>query len=414
MNGTHNMEERTIIESLKFISEIETAIVQEYISLMELSDAFQSKLSIEKRHLPYHINVIDELHINENGHSRILCKLLCFVNAKGEYELLESLLDYIKRNSHLPEFERIIVGNPIITQEICRIDLWVRAKDKKYAIIFENKIYNAVDQEAQLSRYIDKTIADGFTPNNIFVVYLSQLGKDPDPQSWGNWAQTFSTRYLKLSFNEDILNWLQQDVLPNIREKDVFLKTAICQYIDYLEGLFYKRTIDNTMNMNLDKLISDHFELDKCKNDKERACLLQEKMNELQDLIQKMQSLKDKTRQNIIEEWKQITKERFPELHPLEKGEYTDVSFNNIDGKKVNVIINDNGQLYCQVQFDTNLPQEERKVENTKIMTLKDILPEPKKNPNDYCIWKYFSTDDYDGVFDLFIEVVERCKKLVD
>ena len=413
MNGTHNMEERTIIESLKFISEIETAIVQEYISLMELSDAFQSKLSIEKRHLPYHINVIDELHINENGHSRILCKLLCFVNAKGEYELLESLLDYIKRNSHLPEFERIIVGNPIITQEICRIDLWVRAKDKKYAIIFENKIYNAVDQEAQLSRYIDKTIADGFTPNNIFVVYLSQLGKNPDPQSWGNWAQTFSTRYLKLSFDEDILNWLQQDVLPNIREKDVFLKTAICQYIDYLEGLFYKRTIDNTMNMNLDKLISDHFELDKCKNDKERACLLQEKMNELQDLIQKMQSLKDKTRHNIIEEWKQITKERFPELHPLEKGEYTDVSFNNIDGKKVNVIINDNGQLYCQVQFDTNLPQEERKVENTKIMTLKDILPEPKKNPND-CIWKYFSTDDYDGVFDLFIEVVERCKKLVD
>ena len=290
------------------------------------------------------------------------------------------------------------VGNPIITQEICRIDLWVRAKDKKYAIIFENKIYNAVDQEAQLSRYIDKTIADGFTPNNIFVVYLSQLGKDPDPQSWGNWAQTFSTRYLKLSFNEDILNWLQQDVLPNIREKDVFLKTAICQYIDYLEGLFYKRTIDNTMNMNLDKLISDHFELDKCKNDKERACLLQEKMNELQDLIQKMQSLKDKTRQNIIEEWKQITKERFPELHPLEKGEYTDVSFNNIDGKKVNVIINDNGQLYCQVQFDTNLPQEERK---------------PKKNPND-CVWKYFSKDDYDGVFNLFLEVVERCKKLVD
>lgn len=409
MNGTHNMEERTIIESLKFISEIETAIVQEYISLMELSDAFQSKLSIEKRHLPYHINVIDELHINENGHSRILCKLLCFVNAKGEYELLESLLDYIKRNSHLPEFERIIVGNPIITQEICRIDLWVRAKDKKYAIIFENKIYNAIDQEAQLSRYIDKTIADGFTPDNIFVVYLSQLGKDPDPKSWGNWAQTFSTRYLKLSFNEDILNWLQQDVLPNIREKDVFLKTAICQYIDYLEGLFYKRTIDNTMNMNLDKLISDHFELDKCKNDKERACLLQEKMNELQDLIQKMMSLKDKTRQNVFEEWKHITKEKFPELHPSEKGYYTDVTIDLINGKRVIALISqENTQLYCQVQFDDN-----KNIENTKLMTLKDILT--KYNPKDcWCLFKYFQLDDYDGVFNLFLKVVERCKKLVD
>lgn len=407
------MEEGAIIESLEFISEIEKAIIQEYNSLLELSDAFQSKFMIEKRHLPYHINVIDELHINENGHSRILCKLLCFANSKGEFEILESLLDYIIRTSHLSEFERIEITNPIITQEISRIDLWVRDREKKYAMIFENKIYNATDQEAQLSRYIEKTIADGFNLKNIFVVYLSQSGSEPDPQSWGNYKERFVSKYVNLSFNKDILPWLKHDVLPNIREKDMYLKNAVNQYIDYLEGLFFLRTIDNNMNMNLDKLISDHFELDKCKNDKEKACLLQEKMNELQDLIQKMQSLKDRTRQNIIEEWKQITKERFPELHPLEKGEYTDVSFNSINGKKVNVIINDNGQLYCQVQFDTNLPQEERKVENTKIMALKDVLPEPKKNPND-CIWKYFSKDDYDGVFNLFLEVVERCKNLVD
>lgn len=407
------MEERTIVESLEFISEIENAMFQEYNSLLELSDAFQSKFMIEKRHLPYHINVIDELHINENGHSRILCKLLCFTNSKGEFEILESLVDYIIRTSHLSEFERIEITNPIITQEISRIDLWVRDREKKYAMIFENKIYNATDQEAQLSRYIEKTIADGFNLKNIFVVYLSQSGSEPDPQSWGYYKERFVSKYVNLSFNKDILPWLKHDVLPNIREKDMYLKNAVNQYVDYLEGLFFLRTIDNNMNMNLDKLISDHFELDKCKNDKERTCLLQEKMNELQDLIYKMQSLKEKTRQNIFEEWKQITKEKFPELHPLEKGEYSDVSFNSINGKKVNVIINEDNQLYCQVQFDTDLPQEERKVENTKIMALKDVLPEPKKNPND-CVWKYFSKDDYDGVFNLFLEVVERCKKLVD
>lgn len=407
------MNEGAIINSLELLSKIDAAIIQEIYSLLELSDAFQKKLVDEKRHLPYHINVIDELHINENGHSRILCKLLCFVNSKGQYEILESLMDYIIRTNHSAEFERIKITTPIITQEISRIDLWVRDRGKKYAIIFENKIYNAADQDAQLSRYIDKTIADGFKKKDIFVIYLSQSGNKPNPNSWGDYENEFSSRYINLSFYDNILPWLKNDVFPNTREKDVYLKSAINQYVDYLEGLFFLRTIDNTMNMNLDKLISDHFELDKCKNDKERACLLQEKINELQDLIQKMQSLKNKTRQNIIEEWKQVTKERYPELHPLEKGEYTDVSFDYIDGKKVNVIINDNGQLYCQVQFDTNLPQEERKVENTKIMTLKDVLPEPKKNPND-CIWKYFSKDDYDGVFNLFIEVVERCKKIVD
>lgn len=407
------MEENTIIESLHLVSEIEKAIFQEYNSLLKFSNLFQQILVDEIRHLPYHINVIDELHINENGHSRILCKLLCYANSKGEYELLESLLNYIIKTGHVPEFERIKVVTPIITQETSRIDLWVRDREKKYAIIFENKIYNATDQDAQLSRYIEKTIADGFDKKNIFVVYLSQSGNDPDPQSWGCYLKEFSPRYFNLSFSQDIRSWLKQEVFPNIREKDSHLKSAVHQYIDYLDGLFYLRTIDKTLNMNLDKLISDHLKLEKCKDDKERVCLLQEKINELQDLVKQMQSLKDRTRQNIIEEWRQITKERFPELHPLEKGEYTDVTFDSIDGKKLNVIINFNGQLYCQVQFDNELSQEDRKVENSKIMTLRDKLPEPTRKPND-CIWKYFPQDDYDSVFNLFVEIVERCKKLTD
>ena len=165
--------------------------------------------------------------------------------------------------------------------------------------------------------------------------------------------------------------------------------------------------------MNLDNLISDHLKLEECKDDKERACLLQGKMNELQDLIQKMQSLKDKTRQNVFNEWKQITKEKFPELHPLEKGEYTDVTFDSISGKSMNVIISENREgLYCEIHTDPNLPQEDRIIENTKVMELKiqGVLPR-----NGYeCIWKYLPHDDYDGIFNLFIEVVERCKKLVD
>ena len=405
------MDEKTIIESLKFISEIEVAVVQEYNSLLKFSNLFQQTLVTEKRHLPYHINVIDELHINENGHSRVLCKLLCYTNAKGEYEFLESLVKYIIRSSRVSEFERIKIVNPIITQEISRIDLWVRDRDKKYAIIFENKIYNAADQEAQISRYIEKTIADGYDKKNIFVVCLSQSGTNPDPQSWGNYFEEFSSRYVNLSFNQDVLLWLKQEVFPNIREKDSHLKSAVHQYIDYLDGLFFLRTIDNTMNMNLDKLISDHLKLEECKDDKERACLIQEKMNELQDLIQKMQSLKDKTRQNVFNEWKQITKEKFPEFRTSEKGYYADVTIDMINGKRVIALISqEKTQLYCQAQFDDSLPQEERNIENTKLMTLKDILP----INNWWCIYKYFPQDDYDGVFNLFIEVVERCKKLVD
>ena len=87
--------------------------------------------------------------------------------------------------------------------------------------------------------------------------------------------------------------------------------------------------------MNLDNLISDHLKLEECKDDKERACILQGKMNELQDLIQKMQSLKDKTRQNVFNEWKQITNEKFPQFCTSEKGYYTDVTIDKINGKRV-------------------------------------------------------------------------------
>ena len=108
---------------------------------------------------PFHINVIDELHINENGHSRILCKLLQYRTKRGNYELLESFLSfvgekYMRDEKEIP-LEKIKIENPIITQELERIDLWVREKGK-YAIIFENKVCGASDQEAQIFRYIPK------------------------------------------------------------------------------------------------------------------------------------------------------------------------------------------------------------------------------------------------------------------
>ena len=68
-----------------------------------------------KQKLPYNINVIDELHANENAHSRILCKLLQYQDIEGRYRILESLLHYISSNKQ--EFSRISFDKPEITQE---------------------------------------------------------------------------------------------------------------------------------------------------------------------------------------------------------------------------------------------------------------------------------------------------------
>lgn len=102
--------------------------------ILEMANIFSSDYVAKFKELNYHINVIEELHINENGHSRILCKLLQYTNG-GVYVFLESFLELVKTKNK--NFTIKEVGQPDITQEKRRIDLWVRGNN--YAIIFENK-----------------------------------------------------------------------------------------------------------------------------------------------------------------------------------------------------------------------------------------------------------------------------------
>lgn len=163
------------------------------------------------------------------------------------------------------------------------------------------------------------------------------------------------------------------------------------------------------MNMNLDNLISSQFELDKFSTDKERIKVLQEKIDDMQEVVNSMQTLQGRLCQSIFEDWQKKTKELFPELHPCERGALTDVSL-ILEGKKVDIFINSNPKMYCQVEFSPSLPQEERDINGTFIEKLKDLLPSCNTN----CVWKYISPFEFDEVFQLFIEVVNRCKQMAN
>ena len=62
---------------------------------------FQNTYEREEKLLPYHFNVIDELHANENAHSRILQKILLYKH-KNEYPFLHSFLE-----TFLPDVKNI-------------------------------------------------------------------------------------------------------------------------------------------------------------------------------------------------------------------------------------------------------------------------------------------------------------------
>ena len=391
-------------DAFTLLNTINHEILKQYSDLLKMGDLFCRTYKTEKLKLPYHLNIIDELHINENGHSRILMRLFCYRNENGEYVFLKSFVDYIKSNTHSEEFNKIIICNPIITQEIQRIDLWVR--DKSYAIIFENKIYDAVDQDAQLHRYIKKTKEAGFNENNIFIIYMPQRYHEPCEQSWGEYKNNFESRFVILSFQDDILKWLKEFVLPNIKYKDQYLLSAVIQYIDYLEGLFSIRTINKSLVMNLEKLFDEQFELSTCSSDKERMELLNEKISDFESIINQIRNLKNKYRQKIIDSWKEDIKHRYPMLKQSTiEGILVGVVINYF-GKSLHVIISTDSQLYCQVEYDKELPEEEQRIADSPVMNLKDILT---NKPNQKQLWKYFNIDDVEGVYKCFIEVIERC-----
>lgn len=278
--------------------------------LIKLLNDFNKKYSLLKQSLPYHLNVIDELHINENAHSRILCKLLQYQSESGKYEFLESLIKYIiNKDKHNESFSKIKIKNPEITQEKERIDLWV--KDKEYAIIFENKVYDATDQEAQIARYINKTRVCNFEDDKIYVIYMPSTGEcetseqtwidNSDPKNQKDLKEKFQERYVKLSFREDILDWLKEHVLPNIKYKDQYLLNAILQYIDYLEGLFDKRTINNKMNMELKDYIEKVLGFEDTTSDVDRIKIINEKEAEIQKLLAHMSEVKAEVSKQIQE-----------------------------------------------------------------------------------------------------------------
>ena len=220
---------------------------------LDIVEAINEYIARKEKELPYNINVIDELHANENAHSRILCKLLQYKDSSNKFRILEDLIQYISQLDGKEEFASIKILAPNITPEKERIDLRVIEKNK-YAIIFENKVKGAGDQPNQLARYIKRTIDQKIPKEAIFVVYLTADGHEPEEYSWilddKNYKKDFHTRYANLSFRMHILPWLKENILPNCIIKEELLISAVKQYIDHLEGLFLMRLSQKKMIMN--------------------------------------------------------------------------------------------------------------------------------------------------------------------
>ena len=396
-----------------------------YVGLLNLSKEFKDAYdNIEK---PYHLNIIEELHINENAHSRILAKLLqCSSKDLGKvmdkdkvnkidnkkkvnFVFLESLLEYIKNNKR--DFSKIELKNPEITQEKNRIDLLVLDRSSKCAIIFENKIYGARDRDKQLHNYINKVEKEKIKKENIFIVYLTDTFKAPNDTTWKNRNEKkeFYYRFCNLSYIHNIKPWLENELNKVSEIKQPVLRSALIQYIDYLKCLF---ELSEDYN-GIEELIVKHNN-NKMVTEEKKIQNIEEKLDELTSLNIALVNMKENCRKKIYKKW--LKNNQLPDSVQLENNnEVFPETFISRKDKLLHVYISDDDDgkgMYVQAELlDKNKKPYPLKQKSTIIESLNDILPSPEDIDSDkvdkYARWKYCG-QDYKGVYDLFNNVVTR------
>ena len=232
----------------------------------ELNELYKSK----KAALPYSINVIRELHANENANSRILRGLLQYSH-NGQYPVLQSFIERLKAIADYPI--DISIQNPELTNEQDnRIDLLIKEK-KSYAIIVENKIWGASDQEEQIERYIDYVIDLGIPRRSIFVVYLtldgnkkvSDISLTDKAKKHLGYSNKNNGRFICMNFKDDIIPWL--DTLMDLEEtrNEPLLSSSITLYIDFLKEYFDAREEDIEIENYLEKQLMDKLQANSLK-----------------------------------------------------------------------------------------------------------------------------------------------------
>ena len=284
----------------------------------------------------YNANIITELHANENAHSRILRMFLQYDDGKKEYPILRKFLE-------IPKVKKIFGNkgfkNPVFSNEQERIDVLIE-EPPSFAIIVENKIKGATDQERQLERYIESVNAHDVPYDNIYAIYLTDSGdKEVSKHSFTDGAKVClgykdendMGRFVPMNYRYDILPWLEKEVLPNCIEKEELLISALKQYIDYLKNMFYIMEDEVQKSLIEEKLKKEiGINAEELDIDALGKCL--KTIDELECLKSRVINLKDE----LIRTWKdEHIKKPFEEYLKSENPEYrlnvSFVSFNEFD-----------------------------------------------------------------------------------
>jgi len=275
---------------------------------LEIAARYKELYQKAKSKFPYRMNIIDELHDNENAHSRILLQLLRYVD-NGKYSILESFVRSMKELCE--ENVDIVIKSPQITGQYEFIDGLI-FEDGKYAIVIENKIWGAVDQYEQIKRYVESA-SKHVEKRRIYVIYLTMDGSKTVSESSlpVETQKELGGRFIPMSYKYDIIPWLKEDVAPNCKVKEEYLRSAIHQYVDYLEEINGMHNYQQKVRKEILAQIFPSMNSSKL----DQYNVLSENLRTLNELTKKLLQEKQEMEKGVLKNFTRYNKETFNELY---------------------------------------------------------------------------------------------------
>lgn len=241
--------------------------IQQFFQEVENICTHEQALQEERHRKGENYNLFSILSIEryELKHSALIANLL---DPKGSHGCGDAFLRaffeialkgtaYPFESSTPPQSYTEHYTGPIAGDTGGRIDILVESKSKSshYGLIIENKIY-AGDQDKQLTRY-DNYGKTTFGADGYLLVYLTLYGYDASKESTAT-KSAEEVGYLRLSYAEDILRWLEQ--CARLAYDKPLVRESLNQYIRTIKQLTYQDMNQENIRKIID-LAVDHPEV---------------------------------------------------------------------------------------------------------------------------------------------------------
>lgn len=392
--------------------------------LLELYSIIQKVKEEERKKTPYRFNALIDADLSEPDVSGILAGLL-MQKTKGDFRVLKSFAKRFWGDSLAAK----IVSPTIKTEEIVkgdfRIDILIYEKEK-YAIVLENKIWDAPDQPNQLANYIDamKSSEYGFNDNQIYLAFLPKTkNHKPSLNSWisresgKSYKDDFKERFKLIDFTERILPWLELSKEVQGISDDQYFEYSRFLFIDYLRRKLELDKIDNMVQKEIEQKLREHLYTNDAIADADR---LLQMINELpkidiNEVVKQLTKLRKEKTIMAMQEWVDMMHRDYPDcsIHDDRRGAhmcvgvhipYQDIpefftvfiwNFHNRDAISVGIELTKEGTPYRK--------EIEPKVGN---------LVRGKKGFQKGHEWLYYKFVSYEDAYPLLQELVRDLPKI--